>query len=256
MDGPDPALAARLRARGVELESTSVERILSEGDTLRGVLLADGRELGLDAIFVASDARPHTTILAGLHLELTTTPMGTVPATDQTGRTSHPRVWAVGNAASPAATVPVAMASGATAGGMVNMMLVEEEFDAAEAAPAAYWEGQYSGQSRRWSGAVNPTTAAVVSTLPTGHVLELGCGEGGDAVWLAEQGWRVTAVDISPTAVARGSQAADERGVGDRINWVVDDLATWRTEDRFDLVTASFFHSDVDLPRTAILRRA
>lgn len=277
IDGPDAELTERLRARGVVLEDTPVERILSDDGELTGVRLTDGRELELDAIFVASGARPHDEIVAGLDLEQTTNPMGTAAVTDQTGRTSHPRVWAVGNVANPGATVPVSMSAGAMAAGMVNMMLVEEDFDAALAQaaageptggpadpagdpqPAAYWEGQYSEQGRRWSGAVNATTAAVASTLPAlpdGRVLELGSGEGGDAVWLAEQGWRVTAVDISPTAVARGAEAAVERGVGDRIDWVAHDLATWTTDERFDLVTASFFHSNVDLPRIDILRRA
>ena len=125
-----------------------------------------------------------------------------------------------------------------------------------EATPAAYWEDQYASSGRRWSGRVNATVADVVQRLEVGEVLELGCGEGGDAVWLAEQGWRVTAVDISATAVARGAEGAEQHGVADRIAWVAHDLASWHTEETFDLVTASFFHSTVDLPRTEILRRA
>ena len=124
---------------------------------------------------------------------------------------------------------------------------------------AKYWESQYAGASRRWSGRVNPTMAEVVKTLPVDAgctALDLGCGEGGDAVWLAEQGWRVTAVDISQTATARGAEGATLRGVADRITWVSHDLSTWTTEATFDLVTASFFHSTVDLPRTEILRRS
>ena len=96
----------------------------------------------------------------------------------------------------------------------------------------------------------------MVSTLEAGDVLELGCGEGGDAVWLAEQGWRVTAVDISPTATARGAEAAAARGVSANIDWVAHDLSTWETEQSFDLVTASFFHSEVELQRIEILRRS
>ena len=287
LDRPDTELAERLRARGVAIEDSPVERVLSERDQdgrdrLSGVRLTDGRELELDAIFVAPEARPHDSVVSGLALEQTTSPMGTVPETDFTGRTSHPRVWAVGNVANPGATVPVSMAAGSMAGGMVNMMLVEEEFDAATAQsvtahdpaqpateqsataadptqPAAYWETRYSEQGHRWSGAVNATTAAVASTLPAppdGRALDLGCGEGADAIWLAEQGWRVTAVDISATAVERGAEAAAERGLGDRLNWVVHDLASWSTDERFDLVTVSFFHSEVDLPRIDILRRA
>lgn len=72
----------------------------------------------------------------------------------------------------------------------------------------------------------------------------------------AEQGWRVTAVDLSPTAVSRGAEAAATRGVADRVDWVSHDLTTWTTDERLDLVTSSFFHSPVELPRTQILRRA
>jgi len=122
--------------------------------------------------------------------------------------------------------------------------------------PAEYWEDRYAGSDRMWSGRVNATLAGVVGDLPVGDVLDLGCGEGGDAVWLAEQGWTVTALDVSATAVARGAEGAAGRGVGDRITWIAEDLSTWTTADTFDLVTASFFHSTVVLPRTTILRRA
>lgn len=255
--GLDAEVVARLRARDVTIEQTPVARILSEGGRLSGVRLADGREIALDAIFAAPTARPHDQFLDGLDLERTTTPMGTALAVDQFGATTHPRIWAAGNVTNPGATVPVSMAAGSMAGGMVNMALVNEDFDRALAAQAAeYWEGEYAADGPRWSGAVNATTAAVVSTLPVGTALELGCGEGGDAVWLAQRGWRVTAVDLSPTAVTRGADAAASRGVVDRIDWIAHDLTTWTTGERFDLVTASFFHSTVDLPRTEILRRA
>lgn len=93
--------------------------------------------------------------------------------------------------------------------------------------------------------------------LSPGHsVLDLGCGEGGDAIWLATQGWQVTGVDISRTAIQRAAVAARSAGVAESITWVNHDLAEWTTETTFDLVTASLFHSMVELPRTEILRRA
>ncbi|HJC29897.1 MAG TPA: FAD-dependent oxidoreductase [Candidatus Dietzia intestinipullorum] len=265
----DPEVIRRLRARDVEIVDTAVAEVLSEDGHLSGVRLADDRRIDLDAIFVAATGQPHLDFLTGIELETTDSPMGRNLAVDAMGKTSHPRIYAVGNVANPGATVPVAMAAGSMAGGVVNMELVTEDFDRAldgaggrahdgrsGASPADYWEGEYGGEGPRWSGAVNATTAAVVESLTAGDVLELGCGEGGDAVWLAEQGWSVTAVDISPTAIARGAAAAADRGVAERIDWVADDLSTWTTEQRFDLVTASFFHSTVELDRTAILRRA
>ncbi|WP_166973450.1 class I SAM-dependent methyltransferase [Brevibacterium atlanticum] len=128
-----------------------------------------------------------------------------------------------------------------------------------ESSPEEYWEGEYSGSEARWSGEVNGTMAEVVSELPAGpgrSALDLGCGEGGDAVWLACQGWRVTAIDISATATGRGAELARTAGVSEAITWVTRDLATWETTETFDLVTASFFHSTVELPREQILRRA
>ncbi len=287
----DPETAARLRARGVQLIGTPVSEVLGEDDRLTGVLLADGRQVPLDALFAAPVSRPHDGFLADLGLKRVENPMGSFLATDPTGRTSHPWIWAIGNVVNPGANVPISIGAGSLTGAMVNLALVSEEFDdamlvahdhvpdvglgadqgvdlstghgtdltadhgAGEPSPEEFWENRYTGSDQVWSGRVNTTLADVVKDLPVGDVLDLGCGEGGDAVWLAEQGWRVTAVDISPTAVGRGVEGARSRGVADRVTWIAHDLASWRTERKFDLVTASFFHSTVELPRTEILRR-
>ncbi|PFG16660.1 methyltransferase family protein [Propionicimonas paludicola] len=120
---------------------------------------------------------------------------------------------------------------------------------------AQFWEERY-GDRPVWSGKVNVSMAGLVAGLPTGRALELGCGEGGDALWLAEQGWQVTAVDISPTAITRGRAMAVERGLADRVEWIAADLTNWVPEGAFDLVTASFLQSPIELERAAILRRA
>lgn len=127
--------------------------------------------------------------------------------------------------------------------------------------PAAYWEGRYS-TAPMWSGHVNRTLADVVAAYPPGTALDLGCGEGADALWLADHGWRVTAVDIAPSAVARATDAARAAGWDDdRARFAVvdlDDEGALETEapGPFDLVTASFLHSPVELNRVAVLRRA
>lgn len=255
--------ARRLRSRGIRLVDDPVSEVISDEAGLSGVRTSRGEVISLDAIFTAGAAEPHDGFLAGLELTRSDTPLGSFLAVDEFGTTSHPRIWAVGNVVNPGATVVVAASAGVMAGGMVNMVLVTEDFDAADtpvaadaADPAAYWEDQYASNERRWSGRVNATMADVVDTLSPGGALDLGCGEGGDAVWLAERGWHVTAVDISATAAQRGAAGAEQRGVSDRVTWVAHDLATWQTDETFDLVTASFFHSTVDLPRTEILRRA
>ena len=126
--------------------------------------------------------------------------------------------------------------------------------------PAAFWEDRYTttrgDHGTVWSGRVNATVESQVSELDPGTALDLGCGEGGDAIWLAAVGWTVTAVDISATALAVGAATAGSRGLSDRIDWVQADLATWRPSAEFDLVTAAFLHSPVELPREQILRRA
>ena len=251
--------ARRLRSRGVRLVAEPVVEVLGEGRDLSGVRTAAGEVVALDALFTAGRPLPHDAFLDGLDLAREDGPFGSVLAVDPTGRTSHGRVWAVGNVVQPMANVPMVTGAGAMTGAFVNAVLVEEEFDAAEAATqrvTTHWEDWYAGSAPLWSGRVNATTADVVATLPVGEALDLGCGEGGDAVWLAEQGWRVTAVDVSATAVARGAAGAEQRGVAERIDWHAHDLASWRTERAFDLVTASFLHSDVELPRAEILRRA
>ncbi|WP_150308644.1 SAM-dependent methyltransferase [Planctomonas psychrotolerans] len=126
--------------------------------------------------------------------------------------------------------------------------------------PATFWESRYlthRGESGRvWSGSVNAAVEREVVDLAAGSALDLGCGEGGDALWLAARGWSVTAVDISASALAVGAARALQEGLADRIDWVRADLAAWQPMMRYDLVTAAFLHSPVELPRERILRRA
>ncbi|ATG56244.1 16S rRNA methyltransferase [Brachybacterium ginsengisoli] len=122
--------------------------------------------------------------------------------------------------------------------------------------PAEHWEKRYGGQERVWSGRVNATLAEVVGGFEPGTSIDLGCGEGGDVLWLAEQGWQARGLDISETAVGRARAEADARGV-DRATFTATDLDAWQPEpDTVDLVTASFFQSEVALERIEILRRA
>jgi 16S rRNA G1207 methylase RsmC len=117
----------------------------------------------------------------------------------------------------------------------------------------AYWEDFYGGE-RRWSGKPNAALVEEVADLEPGTALDLGCGEGGDAIWLAAQGWTVTATDISQTALDIAARHAAEAGV--TVSWQRHDLAESQPAGRFDLVTTSFLHSKVELPRAQILRAA
>lgn len=123
-----------------------------------------------------------------------------------------------------------------------------------ELEPAVFWENRYSERGQSWSGLPNAALEREAAPLVPGSALDLGCGEGGDALWLAGAGWRVTAVDISPTAIAFGAARAAEAGLD--IRWIEADLASWWPEEEFDLVSSHFLHSPVELPRDDILRRA
>ena len=151
----------------------------------------------------------------------------------------------------------MSIGAGSFAGAAVNGALVGWDFDAAEThavAPADFWEERYAGSDRVWSGRVNRVLADVATSLAPGRALDLGCGEGADVLWLAQHGWEATGVDISPTAIARGSAAAEAAGA-DRARFVVADVAGV-PDGEYDLGSASFLHSPVELPRDGILRRA
>lgn len=117
-----------------------------------------------------------------------------------------------------------------------------------------FWESRYREQDQAWSGRPNQALVDVVEDMLPGRALDLGCGEGGDSIWLAAQGWTVTAVDISATALDRGRRAADEAGLGDSISWREHDLATWAPDGEFDLVSACFLQSPLEFPRYEVLR--
>jgi len=134
----------------------------------------------------------------------------------------------------------------------------EEDTRARRRERNAEWERRYAETDRFWSHRVNPTFADVAGPLLSGAALEIGCGEGPDAIWLAERGWRVTGLDVSATAVARARAAAAERGLGEeRVSFLAGDAAEALPAGPFDLVAATFLHSrEPEFPRIAILRAA
>ncbi|MCK9924182.1 methyltransferase domain-containing protein [Frankia sp. AgPm24] len=130
--------------------------------------------------------------------------------------------------------------------------------------PTELWERFYS-EGQPWSGRANPALVDELAERPiggsggsgaSGTALDLGCGTGGDAIWLAGQGWQVDAVDISPTALARGAAAARALGLDGRIRWSAHNLDTDFPTGAWDLVTTAYLHSPVALDRERILRRA
>jgi SAM-dependent methyltransferase len=103
----------------------------------------------------------------------------------------------------------------------------------------ASWDRRYGELDRVWSGQPNGALVAEVGSLAPGRALDVGCGEGADAVWLARQGWEVTALDVSEVALQRAEQAAAQTGVV--VRWVhAGLLEAGLPPASFDLVSAQY----------------
>ncbi len=112
-----------------------------------------------------------------------------------------------------------------------------------------FWDDRYRSADQIWSGQPNPQLVAQTADLAPGEALDVGCGEGADAIWLARHGWTVTATDVSAVALERAAGDAarqgDEAGedIARRITWRREDLLSWAPEpQRFDLVSAQYMH--------------
>ena len=120
----------------------------------------------------------------------------------------------------------------------------EQPVDPAQFYRQDYWDDRYGGD-RIWSGDPNPLLVRYAADLTPGTALDAGSGEGGDVIWLATRGWRVTGADISPVALRRSAGIAAEAGpeTAARITWRQADLLTWvPPAGQFDLVSAQFVH--------------
>lgn len=115
------------------------------------------------------------------------------------------------------------------------------------------WNARYRSTDLVWSADANSFLVDEVAGLAPGTALELGCGEGRNAIWLAANGWAVTAADFASVAVDKARSIAAERGLS--VDWHVADVVKWRPGDTYDLVVVLY----VQLPqpeRAAMLATA
>jgi len=90
---------------------------------------------------------------------------------------------------------------------------------------ASAWNHRYGTQELVWSSGPNQFLEAEVRSLPPRRAVDLACGEGRNAIWLAEQGWAATGVDFSDVGLAKAERLATQRGV--QVEWVVSDVLAW-----------------------------
>jgi SAM-dependent methyltransferase len=114
----------------------------------------------------------------------------------------------------------------------------EKQFGSA--AQADEWDARYNeGDGAKWSGRPNGRLLVEATDLTPGEALDVGCGEGADAIWLAQSGWRVTAIDVSGVALRRARGAAAQAGT--TVEWICGDaLSTALPPGSFTLVSMQY----------------
>ncbi len=246
-DGPTAEEAERLHARGISVVPGPVTEVVvtsdQPGGRVSGLRVGDDT-FPVDNVVVGPRMVVHSPVLESLGLEPVDHPMGGAVGTtyeaSPTGQTAVAGVWAAGNVVDISASVVNVVGAGYLAGAMINADLANDDTDRALAAHAAhshdvpvmdeaFWDARYGTADRIWSGKPNPQLVADTAELAPGRALDVGAGEGADAIWLAERGWTVDALDISGVALERGrDEAVRSRGRRGR----PDHLAARRRAER------------------------
>lgn len=240
----DDAEVDLLRAGGSTVVRGDVQRVVTTGSgRVGGVELTDGRRIEADAVAVGPAFTARVEPFAALGLRTADHPsgLGDVVAVDERGQTGIPGLYAAGNVTDPSHQVSSAAADGSRVAAMICFDLAREDLVAA-ARPSAHqsdWDHRY-GSERLWSGNPNGTLVHEVEGLAPGTALDVGAGEGGDAVWLAEQGWTVTASDISRRSLDRIETAAAQRGLTVTTRHVDANTLDAYPAGAFDLVSLQY----------------
>jgi thioredoxin reductase/SAM-dependent methyltransferase len=248
---PTPEQQEQLAALGVPVVTGTVAEVAANAGGLAGVRLADGSEVRLDALVVAPVCRARAELLTPLgvqpsEIRLDGYLLGTQVDADTTGATAAAGVWVAGNVANIQAQVVSSAAAGLAAAASINNDLITAD---ASLALEAYrgqrvttrdsWDQRYASMEQVWSGHPNDALVSETTALQPGKALDVGCGEGADAVWLAEHGWDVTALDVSQVALERAARHAEDAQVP--VRWVHAGLMEASPPlGTFDLVSAQY----------------
>lgn len=118
---------------------------------------------------------------------------------------------------------------------------------------ATEWDARYAGSELVWGAEPNRFVAAELVDRTPGRALDVACGEGRNAIWLATKGWTAAGVDFSHTAVERARRLAAEAGVADRTEFVVGDVLTDAAPaGEYDAVVVAYLHLPADQRRRAL----
>ena len=255
----DQAEVSTLAAAGVDVRmSATARRVVTDADGgLAGIELTDGSRLEVDAMLVNPRFSPRAEPFSDLGLRPVAHPsgMGEVVEADAMGATAVAGIYAVGSITEPGQQVLMAAAHGSRVGGAVAMDLATEDVRTAArpSGSAADWDHRYGGDPI-WSGNPNGSLVAEAAGLTGGRALDVGAGEGGDAIWLAEQGWDVTASDVSQRALDRVQAEATRRDLSVTCLWAdanaEDPFAHGAGLEPFDFVSSAYGA----IPRTPDLR--
>jgi thioredoxin reductase/SAM-dependent methyltransferase len=248
--GVDTREVEALRASGVDVVDGPVRRVVAGADgRVAAVDLANGTQLVADAVAIGPRFQVRIDPFEPLGLQAVghTSGLGDVVETDESGQTAVPGLYAAGNVTDPSQQLLQAAAQGSRVGGLIAFSLAHDDIltAARPSTNAIDWDHRYGGE-RMWSGNPNGTLVNEVADLTPGRALDVGAGEGGDAIWLAEHGWTVTASDISERALERVAAEAARRGLPVECRLADANALDPFESATFDLVSAQY----ASIPRT------
>ena len=118
-----------------------------------------------------------------------------------------------------------------------------------------HWDERYATEELIWKAEPNRFLVEELDALAPGRALDVACGEGRNAVWLASKGWRVTGADFSRAGLAKAQRLATDRGV--EVTWVEADVVEWQPPTAsFDLVVVMYLHLPAEQRRRALAHAA